>query len=122
MSSAPWQGESTTDGSLSQFISCSPVNCPEMQGIMTDEARMIFHMNKLTDMVRMSQGSLPTSEYRQRISPNKKIDIPAIENRSRAVSWMKEVCDNDFSYFLLTFTFICYLTSISLISASLFTN
>jgi hypothetical protein len=78
---------------MTSWISCSPVNCPGMgmPELMNDKDRMTFHSNKLEDMFRMSQGSLPTSGYRSRVSPKKTIDIPAIENRARAVSWMKEV-------------------------------
>ena len=84
-------------------VAISPVNLPG-GGLeaMCPRELVIHYSNRLEHMMRMCKGSLPTKEYRSRISPNKIIDIPSIENRSSAISWMKEVC-------VLYLTIICLL-------------
>jgi hypothetical protein len=65
--------------------SLSPINLPG-GGLETmgHEKLLCHYKERLIDMMRMSQGSLPTQDYRNKI-------FPAIENRTSAVSWMKEV-------------------------------
>jgi hypothetical protein len=78
----------------------SPISFP-MDDLMGAEDRLKFHEKQIQFLVRMSQGSLSTSQYRIRLFPRVgNTDagipaipaIPAIENRASAISWMKEVC------------------------------
>lgn len=71
----------------------SPISFP-LDDQMGAHDRLRFHEKQLQALVRMSQGSLPTSQYRSRLFPTESsslINIPAIGNRASAISWMKEV-------------------------------
>ena len=73
----------------------SPISFP-MDELMGAEERLKFHEKQIQFLVRMSQGSLSTAQYRNRLFPTEEGitdgGIPAIENRASAISWMKEVC------------------------------
>jgi hypothetical protein len=71
----------------------SPISFP-MDDLMGAEERLKFHEKQIQFLVRMSQGTLSTAQYRNRLFPpegSTDKGIPAIEHRASAISWMREV-------------------------------
>jgi hypothetical protein len=68
----------------------SPINFAHEECLDYDE-RIRVNIKQVDESLKMCLGSLPTRDFRRRCSPKRTVNIPGIENRACAISWMKEV-------------------------------